>query len=100
MPLLLLFLVVLGRLIAMNASEINHKGRSEHHHLDPERSPNRELIVTEGTFDRADGGLNGDAEMAILGLSLSTALATQSQIELLVGEVQYQGWRGFGGRGG
>ena len=79
--------MVFGRLIAMNASEINHKGRAQQHHLDPERSAHRELIVIEGTFDCPDGRLNGHAEVAPLGLGLSTALATQSQLELLLGEV-------------
>ena len=67
MPHLLFLWVVLGHLVEMNTSEINHKGRAEHDHLDPEGAADGELIVTEGSFERADGGLNGHTEMAVLG---------------------------------
>ena len=76
MPLLWLLLVVLDGLIAMNTSEINHEGRPDQHHLDPEGATDRELIVIEGPFDRPDGGFNGHAEMAALGLGLAAALTT------------------------
>ena len=76
MPLLPLLLMVLGRLVAMNASEINHKGRPDQHYLDPEGATDRELIVTERPFDGADGGFNSHAEMAARSLSLGTALTT------------------------